>query len=95
MHTPDHIINRTCSALNLSVDDVTSKSRIKSLVEARCISVGLIIEEHPRIKLNIIADKLGMRDHSSVIYLRDKYNDAMRFDKQIQSKRDKVKYLLI
>lgn len=86
---PMEILFHTCNMLDLDVNDVLSKKRNKDFVTARMIAIGLTC------KANIYTLKeIGLiykRDHSTIIYNRDTFNDLIDIkDKYFNTKLNKV-----
>lgn len=90
--SPEEIIQAVSKALKITEVDITGVCRKRNLVEARQICIGLILIATP-ITLTALGKMLN-RDHSTIIYSRDTYNDLMDTDEQFRDKVSLVKSLL-
>jgi len=72
----DTILNLICNGLNLKNKDVRSRSRKRELVTARMIAIGISYRVTDN-KLKEIGSYFD-RDHSTVIYNRDLFNDLVK-----------------
>ena len=88
--TPMGIINCICEVLNLSYNDIVGKCRKREIVEARQIAIGLILEANPKLTLKKVG-RIFKRDHSTIIYARNTYNDLLLTNKIFKSKVKQVK----
>lgn len=85
----DQVIETVCTALGMSRSELVSPTRKRHLAEARCIAIGIILARIPLFGLK----KLGTvfnRDHSSIIYCRDLYNDLYGSNKEFTYKANLV-----
>lgn len=91
---PEVIIEAICACLKISRIDMMSKSRKGELTEARCIAIGLILEANPKHTLKSLGEMFGGRDHSTVIYNRDTFNNLYERDKPFTKKvKEVLKYV--
>lgn len=88
---PFFIIKRTCEALNLDINKLTSPFRGRDYTEARFIIVGLILTIDKKMTLKRMGKMLGGRDHATVIYSRKMYNDLESTNKEFREKVKLVK----
>lgn len=94
MDTENKIILSACNELKLSTEVFMSGKREKPYMDAKRICVGLILEsEH--ITLQEVASIIGLSHHTSVMHLRDTYNNLMKTDWVFRRKRDRIKASLI
>lgn len=86
---PQEIIVHTCNMLNLDYADVLSRKRDKALVTARMIAIGLTCKCNLYTLKEI--GKVFNRDHSTIIYNRDTFNDLVEIkDRYFTGKLNKV-----
>jgi len=90
---PMEIIDATCLALNIQREYLESQSRKREFVEARQIAIGLILIAKPNHGLKKLGEMLGGRDHSTMIYARENFNDLYNRDKDFTRKVNAVKQL--
>lgn len=75
-----------CKALFVKLKDVISKNRSRELSEARFILISILKREFPSLSLKQIGKKFGGRDHSTVIYSLNVYNDLMKSSPNFRQK---------
>jgi chromosomal replication initiator protein len=74
--TAPTIINETAAYFNLTMEELTSKSRTRTLVTARQIAMYLL-RELTEMSLPKIGQELGGRDHTTVIHADRKIRELM------------------
>ncbi|XNZ01589.1 chromosomal replication initiator protein DnaA [Micrococcus luteus] len=74
--TPELILHATGEYFNLTMDELTSKSRTRTLVTARQIAMYLL-RELTEMSLPKIGQALGGRDHTTVIHADRKIRELM------------------
>ena len=74
--TPSTIIKQTAEYFGLSIDELNSKSRTRTLVTARQIAMYLL-RELTDMSLPKIGAELGGRDHTTVIHADRKIRELM------------------
>ncbi|MBE1525210.1 chromosomal replication initiator protein [Nesterenkonia lutea] len=74
--TADQIINATAEYFTFTVEELTSKSRNRKLVNARQIAMYLL-RELTEMSLPKIGQALGGRDHTTVMYAERKIRELM------------------
>lgn len=87
--SPKDILDVCCEVLSQKREDVISKSRKRPIVECRQIAMGLI-----RLNSSLALTKIGAmfnRDHSTVIYACETFNDLYGRDKKFTKYVDAVK----
>lgn len=70
--TMDSIIEQVSKYYSIPVSNIVGKRKTKDLVEARQVAMYLIIVLLPLIPLTTIGQKFSGRDHTTVIYARNK-----------------------
>ncbi len=80
--TPDSIISATCAHYKLTKSELIGKSKRQEIVRARQICVYLMCDmlDMPLIS---IGNEMGGRDHTTVIYSRDKIAELMRLNDSV------------
>ena len=74
--TPELIVHTTAEYFNLTMDELTSKSRTRTLVTARQIAMYLL-RELTEMSLPKIGQELGGRDHTTVMHADRKIRELM------------------
>jgi chromosomal replication initiator protein len=82
--TPQSIIASVGKYFGLALDDLTGKSRDKSVVVPRQIAMYLVREE-TNASLEQIGQMLGGRDHTTVMHGWDKISAAVQEDHQLRN----------
>lgn len=82
--TPQTIIECVAKYSSISMDDMTGKSRDKSIVVPRQIAMYLVREE-TSASLEQIGQMLGGRDHTTVMHGWGKISDAVQEDHQLRN----------
>ncbi len=90
----DDIISGVCEFYGISKADITGKKKNKEFVEPRQVCIYLITEMMS-IPLVTIGQKLGGRDHATVIYARDKIADQIKIDKKLATEVNDIKNMLL
>jgi len=86
---PKEILIHTCNMLDLNIEDVLSKKRNKEFVTARMIAIGLTCKAEIHTLKQI--GKFYKRDHSTIIYNRDTFNDLVAInDRYFNNKLNQV-----
>ncbi len=86
----DKIINFVSEYFHVPSSDIIGKKRTKEIVEARMIAVYLICELL-NLPLVTIGQIFGGRDHTTIIYSRDKIATDLGSDKELRKKVDDIK----
>jgi len=84
-----NVVNAICIEMNLTKDDITSKSRKRELAEARQIAILIITENYPSIIQKQIETFFNM-DRSTVSYNKDTCADYIRTNKYFKAKYNSV-----
>ena len=80
--TPDAIIRATCSYYNTTKEDLLGKNKRQEIVRARQVCTYLMCDMLA-LPLVTVGQIMGGRDHSTVIYARDKIADLMRVNDKV------------
>ena len=92
--TAEDIIKITCDFFGVSVADVIGKKKNKELVEPRQICVYLMTELM-NIPLVSIGQALGGRDHTTVIYARNKVAELVKTNPKVATQVNDLKNLIL
>ena len=92
--TTDDIINATCNYFNVTKADLIGKKKNKELVEPRQICVYLMTELM-NIPLVSIGQALGGRDHTTVIYARNKIADLVKCSRKTETQVNDIKNIIL
>ena len=82
--TPSSIISCVAKFYGLSLDDLSGKSRDKSIVLPRQVAMYLVREETSS-SLEQIGQMLGGRDHTTIMHGWDKISASVRDDHQLRN----------
>ena len=92
--TPDDIIDAVCSFYGIKKSDLTGKRKNKELVEPRQICAYLMTDILS-IPLISIGEALGGRDHTTVIYSRNKIAEQMKENTRILTTVKDIRNLIL
>ena len=92
--TIEEIIKTVAAKLNIKISDIRSPKKNKNLVQARQISMFLA-RELTSASFPDIGNKVGGRDHSTVIYAHNKIKRMMETDKTLQDILDGIQETLL
>ena len=81
--TMDTITDSVCAYYNISKDEIKGTKKTKTIAEARQIDIYLI-NDMLSVPLMSIGQYLGNRDHSTIIYARDKITEQIKTDGRIK-----------
>ena len=90
----DDIINCVCEFYKVSKADVIGKKKNNEFVEPRQICMYLITDMM-NLPLITVGKSLGGRDHSTVIYSRDKIAEQMKTDSKLSTEINDIKKKLL
>lgn len=90
----DDIINRVCAFYKISKADVLSKKKNKEIVLPRQICAYLMTELMS-IPLETIGKAMGGRDHSTVLYSRDKVADLIKMSDKLATEVNDIKKMIL
>ncbi|MDE6472581.1 MAG: chromosomal replication initiator protein DnaA [Clostridia bacterium] len=80
----DTIVDATCSYYNVKKQDVIGKKKLKQIVMARQIAIYLIYDMMG-VPLASIGSYFGGKDHTTVMYARDKIEDLIKSDNLVNN----------
>ena len=75
--TMDTITNAVCTYFQISKEDIIGKRKSKNVVEPRMIAIYLIYDILG-VPLKSIGDYFGGRDHTTIMYTRDKISEQLK-----------------
>ena len=77
--TPETIIESVCNYYSVPYSEIVGKKKTKEIVEPRMIAIYLI-NDMLDIPLISIAKLFGKKDHTTIIYSRDKITELLKSD---------------
>lgn len=80
--TPDAIIRATCAHYGFTKAELTGKSKRQEIVRARQVCIYLMCDMLD-MPLTSIGKAMGGRDHTTMIYSRDKVTELMRMNDSV------------
>ena len=92
--TPDKIISAVCSYFKQSREDLLGKSKKADIVKARQICAYLLCEMLS-LPLDFIGKTLGGRDHTTIMYARDKMENLEKLNDKIAKEIDDIKNIVL
>lgn len=90
----DDIINCVCNFYKVSRQDIIGKKKNKEFVEPRQVCVYLITDMM-NLPLVTIGQKMGGRDHATIIYARDKIAELIKTDDQLKTEINDIRKMLL
>ena len=88
--TYKHILKTVSSFYEVSIDDLIAKNRKKEVVLPRQIAMFLMRQEL-QFSFPGIGDKLGGRDHTTVIHACEKISSAIEIDEKLKESLEDIK----
>lgn len=92
--TPDKIVNAVCGYFNQSREDLIGKGKKADVVKARQICAYLLCEMLS-LPLVSIGNILGGRDHTTIMYARDKMENLASLNDRIAKEIDDIKSIVL
>lgn len=89
----DNIVDATCTYFNIKRADIIGKKKLKNIVNARQIAMYLI-NDLLGIPLTSIGDYFGGRDHTTVMYSRDKIASLLKTDALLQAQINDIRSMI-
>ncbi len=86
----DKIIDTVSDYFRVSASDIIGKRKTKDIVEARMVAIYLICDLL-NLPLITIGQIFGGRDHSTIMYSRDKITSALATDREMKRMIDDIK----
>jgi chromosomal replication initiator protein len=80
--SPETILDVAVEVLNVSIEDLKGNSRRREISHARQI-VMYLMRQHTDLSLPRIGEKIGGKDHTTVMYSCDKIAKQLRKDRQL------------
>lgn len=90
----DDIINCVCNFYKVSRQDIIGKKKNKEFVDPRQVCVYLITDMM-NLPLVTIGQKMGGRDHATIIYARDKIAELIKTDDQLKTEINDIRKMLL
>ena len=92
--TPDKIISAVCTYFKQGREDLLGKSKKADIVKARQICAYLLCEMLS-LPLDFIGKTLGGRDHTTIMYARDKMENLQKLNDKIAKEIDDIKNIVL
>ena len=92
--TPDVIISSVCGYYKYKREDILGKGKKSDLVKARQICAYLMCEMLS-LPLISIGNVMGGRDHTTIMYSRDKIEELIRLNEKIAKEVDDIKNIAL
>ena len=92
--TISSIINAVAKYYKISLSDIASKKRTQKLVIGRQI-IAYLAKEMTTESLKIIGEKIGDRDHSTILYYLNKLDGCIKKNEQLVNDIDSIKSSIV
>ena len=92
--TPDKIISAVCSYFKQKREDLLGKSRQADFAKARQICAYLMCDMLS-LPLVAVGEKLGGRDHTTIMYARDKMEKLSKMSEKTAKEIDDIKNIIL
>jgi hypothetical protein len=69
----NHILEKICKRLDVSIDEIKSPSRLQKFVYARTIAINVMLER-ASMNYSIVGNVLGKRNHTTIMYHHNQKN---------------------
>ena len=92
--TPDKVLNAVCTYFNQKRDDILGKGKRADLAKARQICAYLMCEMLS-LPLVAVGNILGGRDHTTIMYARDKMEKLASLNDKIAKEIDDIKSIIL
>lgn len=89
----DTIVDATCSYFNVKKQDIIGKKKLKPIVTARQIAIYLIYDLLG-VPLSTIGSYFGGKDHTTIIYARDKIEELIKTDNLVANQIKDIKNMV-
>ncbi len=90
----DDIINCVCEFYKISKNDLIGKKKNKEFVEPRQVCIYLITDMMS-LPLMTVGQKIGGRDHATVIYARNKITEQIKNDRKLAVEINDIKNMIL
>ena len=91
----EDIIDCVCNFYKVSKSDILSKKKNKEFVEPRQICMYIITDMMSSLPLGVVGQKMGGKDHATVIYSRDKIAEQLKTDSKLARDINDIKKMLL
>lgn len=88
------VIDFVCQVLKLDKIKLISSTKRREYAEGRFIAIGIMREEQTCLTLKAMGKLFGGRDHSTIIYANETYNDLYGTNKEFTEKVNAVKLFM-
>ncbi len=90
----DDIINCVCNFYKIKKEDLLGKKKTKEISEPRQVCAYLITDMM-NLPLVTVGEKLGGRDHATIIYARDKVAEEIKGNHKLSTEINDIKKMLL
>ncbi len=90
---PSHVMKTVAEFFEVSMEELTGPSRKKQFVEPRQVAIYLL-RELTNLSYPYIGEKLGSRDHTTIIYAHNKISVALNQDQTLQQKISSIREII-
>ena len=92
--TPDKIINAVCTYFKQTKEDILGKGKKADLAKARQICAYLMCDMLS-LPLDFIGKTLGGKDHTTIMYARDKMEKLKQLNERVAKEIDDIKNIVL
>jgi chromosomal replication initiator protein len=92
--TPDKIINAVCTYFKQTKEDILGKGKKADLAKARQICAYLMCDMLS-LPLDFIGKTLGGKDHTTIIYAKDKMEKLKQLNERVAKEIDDIKNIVL
>ena len=92
--TPESVLSAVCTYFKQTREDLIGKGKKADLVKARQICAYLMCDMLS-LPLVSIGNIIGGRDHTTIMYARDKMEDLVKFNDRIAKEVDDIKNIIL
>lgn len=76
----DHIMDAVCTYFQLTEEELKSSRRTRVLSDARTFAIYFIKKHLPKVTYKKLGEMFGNRDHSTMMYALDKFDELYNND---------------
>jgi chromosomal replication initiator protein len=90
----EDVVRAVSSQMNIKITEIRSNKKNKNIVDARQVAMFLA-REMTDASFTEIGEKIGGRDHSTVIYSYNKINSQLKVDRKLIEVIEKIKNIIL
>jgi hypothetical protein len=91
--TIDHIQDVVCKYYNLTLEQLHTETRKREIVQARQIA-QYFAKQLTKVKLEVIGEKIGNKNHSTISHASKVVNNLIDTDKEIKAQIEEIERLI-